>query len=210
GGDPALIGRKIILNNNENTVIGVLPPDFKWHIIGNSITNQPAELWTPWVITEQMKRRGGRVASAGARLQPTVSLTEARTDMNTLQVRLIEQYKEFNTGWGITVTPLREQFAGELRPALRVLAGAVGFVLLIASANVANLLLARAGARRKEIAVRAAMGASRLRLVRRLLIESLLLALSGGAAGLLLAWWGVETLVRLSPPELGVLQGIEI
>ena len=206
GGDAAVIGRKIILNNSENTVIGVLPVDFKWHITGNSLTNQPAELWAPWTITEQMKQRRGRFASAVARLKPGVSLTQARADLDTLQARLIEQYKEFNTGWGLTVTPLREQFAGELRPALRVLLGAVGFVLLIACANVANLLLARAAARRKEIAVRAALGASRFSIVRQLLIESLLLALLSGAAGLLLAWWGVEMLVRFSPPELGALQ----
>jgi putative ABC transport system permease protein len=210
GGDPAVIGRKIILNNNENTVVGVLPPDFRWHIIGNSLTNQPAELWAPWAITGQLTQRGGRFASAVARLKSGVSLAGARADMDALQSRLIERYKEFNTGWGITLTPLREQFAGELRPALRVLMGAVGFVLLIACANVANLLLARAGARRREIAVRAALGAGRSRLVRQLLIESLLLAGLGGAAGLLMAWLGVKTLVSLSPPELGVLHGIAI
>ena len=210
GGDPGVVGRKILLNNNENTVIGVLPPDFKWHIIGNSTTNQPAELWTPLVITEQMKQRRGRFASAVARLKPGVSLTEARAEMDALQVRLIEQHKEFNTGWGITLTPVREQFAGELRPALRVLMGAVGFVLLIACANVANLLLARAAARQREIAVRAALGAGRIRIVRQLLTESVLLAGLGGAAGLFLAWWGTETLVRLSPPELSVLQGIKL
>lgn len=210
GGDPQVVGRKIILNNNENLVIGVLPPDFKWHIIGNSLTNQPAELWSPWAISEQMKQRRGRFASAVARLKPGVSLTQARADMDTLQPRLIEQYKEFNTGWGINVVPLREQFAGELRPALRVLMGAVGFVLLIACANVANLLLARAAARQKEIAVRAAMGAGRGRIVRQLLTESILLSVMGGGAGLLLAWWGTELLVSLSPPELGALQGLKI
>ncbi len=210
GGDPTVIGRKIMLNNAENIVIGVLPPDFKWHIVGNSLTNRAAELWAPWAITEQMKRRSGRFASAVARLKPGVSLTAARAEMDALQLRLIEQHKEFNTGWGITLTPLREQFAGELRPALRVLAGAVGFVLLIACANVASLLLARAATRQREIAVRTALGAGRFRIVRQLLTESLLLAGLGGAVGWLLAWWGVKTLVGLSPPELGVLQGIRL
>jgi putative ABC transport system permease protein len=210
GSDPNIVGRKLILNNSENTVIGVLPPAFKWHIQGNSLTSQPAELWTPWAVGEGLKQRRGRFASAVARLKPGVSVTQARADMDALAGRLREQYKEFNTGWGVTVVPVREQFAGELRPALRVLLGAVGFVLLIACANVANLLLARAAARQKEIAVRTALGAGRGRIIRQLLTESLLLALLGGAAGLLLAWWGTAALVRLSPPELGVLQGIEL
>ena len=210
GGDLNVIGRKLMLNNDENTIIGVLPPDFKWHILGYSPTNQPAELWKPWIITEQRKQRLGRSASAVARLKPGVSLTQARAEMDALQARLVEQYKEFSTGWGITVTPLREQFAGELRPALRMLMGAVGLVLLIACANVANLLLARSAARQKEIAVRAAIGAGRARIVWQLLTESVLLAAMGGMAGLLLAWWGTGLLARLSPRELGVLQDIKI
>ena len=210
GGDQNIIGRKLILNNNENIVIGVLPPDFKWHIQGNSLTSQPAELWTPWVISEQLKQRRGRFASSVARLKPGVSMAQARAEMDTIAGRLREQYKEFNTGWGITVVPVREQFAGELRPALRVLMGAVGFVLLIACANVANLLLSRTGARQREIAVRSALGAGRIRLIRQLLTESVLLSVLGGAAGLLLAWWGMALLVRLSPPELGSLREIEL
>ena len=210
GGDPQIIGRKLILNNSENTVIGVLPPDFKWHIQGNSLTSQAAELWMPWAISEPMKQRRGRFASAVARLKPGVSVAQARAEMDTIAGRLREQYKEFNTGWGVTVVPLREQFAGELRPALRVLMGAVGFVLLIACANVANLLLARAAARQKEIAVRTALGAGRGRIIRQLLTESLLLSLLGGIAGLLLAWWGTAALVRLSPPETGLSQAIEL
>lgn len=210
GGDQNIIGRKLILNNSENIVIGVLPPDFKWHIQGNSLTSQPAELWTPWVISEQLKQRRGRFASSVARLKPGVSMAQARAEMDTIAGRLREQYKEFNTGWGITVVPVREQFAGELRPALRVLMGAVGFVLLIACANVANLLLSRTGARQREIAVRSALGAGRIRLIRQLLTESVLLSVLGGAAGLLLAWWGMALLVRLSPPELGSLREIEL
>lgn len=210
GGDAQIIGRKIRLNNNENIVIGVLPPDFKWHIRGNSITGQAAELWAPWNIGEPLKQRRGRFASAVARLKPGVSVTQAKATMDVIAKRLTEQYKEFNTGWGVTVVPLREQFAGELRKPLMILMGAVGFVLLIACANVANLLLARAASRQKEIAVRTALGAGRGRILRQLLTESLLLATLGGVAGLVLAWWGTSALARLSPPELGAMQEIEI
>ncbi|MDX2030837.1 MAG: ABC transporter permease [Blastocatellia bacterium] len=210
GGDVNVIGKKLTLNNNENIVIGVLPPDFNWHIRENSLTSQSAELWTPWAITEPMKQRRGRFASAVARLRPGVDLARARAEMDVIAGQLTAQYQEFNTGWGVTVTPLREQFVGEFQRALWLLFGAVGLVLLIACANVANLLLARAATRQKEIAVRAALGAGRGRIVRQLLTESLLLAALGGAAGLLLAWQGTRALVALAPPEIGAMRGIEV
>ena len=193
GSDLNIVGRKIVLNATEHTVIGVLPPDVKWHVAKNSQTGHAAELWRPWAINNELRQFRGRFASAVGRLKPGVTLEQARGEMDAIGGRLAEQYKEFNSGYGVNVVPLRQQFAGEIRLALLVLMGAVGFVLLIACANVANLQLSRGASRQKEIAVRAALGAGRGRIARQLLTESLLLAATGGAAGLLLAWWGTKT-----------------
>jgi putative ABC transport system permease protein len=210
GADPNVIGRKVILNAVDHTVIGVMPPDFKWHVRKNSQTGQAAELWTPWAISSEFKQFRGRFICAVARLKPGVTLSQARAEMGVIAARMEEQNKQFNRGYSVNLVPLREQFAGEIRRALLVLMGAVGFVLLIACANVANLLLARAAARQKEIAVRAAMGANRGRIVRQLLTESVLLATMGAIAGLMLARLGASALVKLSPPELGDFQQVEI
>ena len=193
GGDPQIIGRKLILNGNEATVIGVMPADFNWHVKAGSMTRKIAEMWTPWQVGEQARQRRGRFASAVARLKPGVTFEQAQAEMNAIGSRLEQQYNEFNANWGVNVVPLRTQFTGEIRLALLVLLGAVGMVLLIACANVANLLLVRAAGRQREVAVRAALGAGRGRIIRQLLTESLLLAGLGGLAGLALAWWGTRS-----------------
>ena len=210
GGDAKIIGRHLNINRNDATIVGVMPAGFQWFIKKGSMTAKPPEIWSPFAITNDLRVRQGRFMMVVGRLKPGVTLAHAQSEMKTIGSRLEQQYHDFNANWGVNVVPLRTQLTGEIRLALFVLLGAVGFVLLISSANVANLLLARAAVRQKEIAIRAALGARRWRVVRQLLTEAVPLAALGGAIGLLLAWWGTSLLVSLSPAELIDLSQVKI
>jgi putative ABC transport system permease protein len=202
GGDQNVVGKTFALDGVAITVVGVMPEGFDFFVKENSNIKKNAEFWLPIAFTQNSRVRGGRSLSAVGVLKPGVKIDQARAEMNALATRLEQQYPDFNKGWGITLVPLHQQFSGDLKPALMILLIAVGFVLLIACANVANLLMARSVARQKEFAIRTALGAGRLRLLRQLLTESVLLAAAGCALGLLVARWGVDALLAISPRDL--------
>jgi predicted permease len=203
GGDPNLIGQTVTINAQDYTVVGIIPHDFRLYGSTGDGPMRPIDLWMPvslWAY--DMMYRGFPSTSVIARLKAGISLEQARANMATIARQLEQQYPKTNTGVGVRVVSLHEAVAKDTRPALLVLLGAVGFVLLLACANVTNLLLARAAARHREVAIRAALGASRLRIIRQLLTESLLLAMTGGVFGLLLAFWGVHFLSGILPKNM--------
>jgi putative ABC transport system permease protein len=190
GADRGIVGRGVILDGESYTVLGVAPPRMDYP--------EKRELWVPLTL-DGKPSRGAHYLSVVGRLKPGATLKQARAEMTEIAGRLERQYPDSNTGWGTVVIPLAELEVEDIRTALLILLVFVGFVLLIAIADVANLLLARVASRDREIALRTVLGAGRGRLVRQMLTETLILFLAGGAVGLLLAAWGVRALVALDP-----------
>ncbi len=208
GGDPGVIGRAIHLNGKPYTVVGIVPPILEWFA--------PLDAWIPTGFTPAdmaPTHRGDEFLFILARLRPEVSLAQARAGMAALGRTLAKQYPDnfpASSGWAIRVDSLTELLVGDVRAALVVLLAAVGFVLLIACANVANLLIARASGRLREISIRAALGAAKIRIVRQLLTESVMLGVLGGCAGMLLGSWGVGLLVKTGPQQLPRLDEVTV
>ena len=204
-GDTGVIGHVMMLDGQPHTVVGVMPPHFQF-----PIQTEPLEIYTTIAADASSsdggkpntEQRGNHSYEGIGRVKPGVSHEQARSDLRAIAAALEKQYPDTNTYFGVAVLPLREELVGDVSGALYVLFGAVVCVLLIASANVANLLLARATVRAKEIALRSALGAGRGRIIRQLLTESVLLSAIGGALGLMFAAWGTDVLIRLVPQNI--------
>jgi predicted permease len=209
GSSSTMVGSSITLNKRSFTVVGIVPESFQF-----PFQMPPVNLWIPVNQDQNFKdflpRRGGHYLSAIARLKPGRSLEQAQSELAGIEERLAKLYPEDNAGWGVRIAPLQMELVGDVRLPLLVLLGAVALVLLIACANVANLLLARATSRAREMAVRTALGAGKLRLVRQVLTESVLLSAISAALGLAAAWWGVRALASLLPAELPRLHDIHV
>src|SRR5258706_602486 len=206
GGDSSALGKSLTVDGNSYTIVGIAPADFR-------LLDTPSELWMPYTLDnkeENSNQRGFRTLSVIAHLKPGVSLEQAQSDIASVAARIEQQFPDSNVGWSAKVVPMRDQLLGDIRSTLWTLVAAVVFVLLIACANVANLLLARAGSREKEIALRSALGANPGRLARQLLTESVLLALASGALGLLLAMWSVSILQQFGPASLPRMSEITV
>jgi putative ABC transport system permease protein len=204
GAEAGIIGKTLTFDDRSYTVIGVMPPGFEFPTKGT-------ELWAPIPFNANaVNDRGAFFLSGIARLNPGVTIEQAQTELDVIARNLAQAYPQSNTDLGFSVVSLHESLVSGFKQALLVLLGAVLFVLLIACVNVANLLLARGAAREKELAVRAALGAGRWRLLRQLLTESMLLGLAGGALGLLLAAWGVEALKLIDPGTIARLEKIDL
>jgi len=196
GGDDAVIGRTVQVNSTPRTIIGVMPPGFY-------LLDRDTDLWeTLGLDGRDYRKTEGRWMLCLARLKPGISREAAQAQMIALAQRLETTYPAFDRNWSVTLEPLRDSMVRQVKASLLILMGAVGLLLAVACANVANLLLARYGARSRELAVRMSVGAGRTRVIRQLLTESVLLVLIGGAGGVLVAWWSVKGLVNLAPPDL--------
>ncbi|MFP5261240.1 MAG: ABC transporter permease [Blastocatellia bacterium] len=213
GSGPGVIGMPLTLNGKDLTIVGVMPAGFHMVKEGKpgTFVMDDSDVWVPASFIADLapgllERRNTHFLRVVASLKPGVSLQQAKSAMSVVANRLEKQYPDTNTGLGVDLVPLHEQLIGQTRPVLLILFGAVSLVLLIACANVANLLLTRALARQKEMAIRLAMGASRGRLIRQFLTESVVLSSIGGALGLLLAYWGISVLVSLSPGNIPRVQ----
>src|SRR5437868_6678963 len=191
GSDPAIAGKQVQISSRPLTIIGVMPTGFEYP--------EQTQVWVPTAVNLSDEPRDNRVWSAIARLNTGIDLKQAQTRLSAINAQLAKQFPETNKGWDVFISTLHERLVREVKPSLLALLGAVGFVLLIACANVANLLLARSAARQKEIAIRAAMGASRTRVLRQMLTESILLSAIGGVAGLVLSIWLTDLLMSMLP-----------
>ena len=203
--DPGIIGRELTLDNEKYAVIGVLPESFR------SPSIDWVDLWAPQSVDPDLKEgRWLRNRMVWARLRPGATLEQARAEMKEIARQTAQEHPDTNAGWSAAVTPLLEKEVGNSRPTLLLFLAAVGCVLLIVCANLANLLLARITGRRRELAVRAALGAGRLLLARLVLTETLIVCLAGGAAGLLLAWWTRDAILAIAPPGIPRLGEVSV